>query len=248
MALPKVEYPVHVAQIAGLGGVKVRPFSGYEERALLTTKESEEASEIVAAIDEVLRRCTFEEYGTHNLTSFQAEQLFVAIRSYSVGPDVDVYVNNQYCDKNSDKGCPKSIHLNIPLNDIKVETPEGEPFDNNQHPSLLTTTIIVDGNLGFVATQPPMDRVTRFTNMNYDYAVALSIASIEKVFDAETVYTEFDDTEIAEWYDALPFQPRETLATFVLSAPTLKYRHEWTCDKCNKTHEIVLQGLDSFFG
>ena len=245
MSLPEIKYPIHNVFVAGIGDVKVRPFNGHEEKSLLTTKESDELKDTMAALDGILRACTFNEYGTDNLALFQVEQLFLGIRSVSVGPTSDVYLDNNVCEKEE---CPKAIHLTIDLSAPVVETFDGEQYDDKQHKDQLAKTILIDDDsMGVTVKCPSADRVAQF-QQQYDPIEAMAIASLDKPFDKDNVYTNFSDQEIADWYFNIPYVSRSEIETFVLQTPTLVYRSKWTCPNCQNTEDVILEGLDSFFG
>src|SRR5210317_2673568 len=65
--------------------VNYRPFLVKEEKVLLMAMESGESKEMLSAIKEIVKSCTFGEMLAENYPMFDIEYVFLQIRAKSVG-------------------------------------------------------------------------------------------------------------------------------------------------------------------
>ena len=65
--------------------IKYRPFLVKEEKVLLMAMESGDAKEMLSAIKEIVKSCTFGEMIAEEYPMFDIEYVFLQIRSKSVG-------------------------------------------------------------------------------------------------------------------------------------------------------------------
>jgi lipopolysaccharide biosynthesis regulator YciM len=78
----------------------------------------------------------------------------------------------------------------------------------------------------------------------------LIYASIEQVYDEDTVYHMKDSTrdEIIEFVDNLQQKDLENIRKFFDTMPKIEKKIEYKCKKCDYQESIVLEGVQSFFG
>ena len=72
--------------------IQYRPFLVKEEKVLLMAMESGESKEMIAAIKEIVKSCTFGEMNAEDYPMFDIEYVFLQIRSKSVGEVAKVKV------------------------------------------------------------------------------------------------------------------------------------------------------------
>lgn len=115
MPLPTIETPKYETKIPSTGKrVSYRPYLVKEEKILMLAMESENQTQIISAIKDIIRACTFEKVNPDNLSTFDLEFLFLKLRSKSVGEISKVGLK---CEK-----CTKTTQLEINLDAITVDT------------------------------------------------------------------------------------------------------------------------------
>jgi lipopolysaccharide biosynthesis regulator YciM len=82
-----------------------------------------------------------------------------------------------------------------------------------------------------------------------DVIMDLIYASIEQVYDEDTVYHMKDNTrdEIIEFVDNLQQKDLENIRKFFDTMPKLEKKIGYKCKKCDYQENIVLEGVQSFF-
>ena len=114
MALPKLDTPVYTLKLPSTQEeIKYRPFLVKEQKLLMMAQEGGEETDLINVITEVITSCTFNKVDTKKIAMFDAEYIFLQIRSKSVGSKVDVQVT---CPDDKETKVP----VNIDLDDIKV--------------------------------------------------------------------------------------------------------------------------------
>ena len=120
MPLPKIATPSYELELPSTGKtISYRPFLVKEEKLLVIALESEDTKQITNAIKAVIRACVLTKgVKVESLPTFDIEFLFLNIRGKSVGEDIEVKLV-----------CPDDetteVTVNINLDDIKVQKPEG---------------------------------------------------------------------------------------------------------------------------
>ena len=70
---------------------------------------------------------------------------------------------------------------------------------------------------------------------------------IEYIYDKETVYNDFNRSEMVDWLGNLNQEQFKKLTDYIQNVPKLSHEVEWTCNVCKKKETILLEGLQSFF-
>ena len=114
MALPKLETPVYTLNMPSTDEeVKYRPFLVKEQKRMMMAEESKNTKEIIDAVNQLITDCTFNKVDTKKIAMFDAEYIFLKIRSKSVGSKIDITVT-----------CPDDkktqVPVSIDLDDINV--------------------------------------------------------------------------------------------------------------------------------
>ena len=93
MALPKLETPVYTLTIPSTDEeIKYRPFLVKEQKRMIMAQESENETELLDAMKQLIRDCTFEKIDPATCPLFDAEYVFLQIRSKSVGETISVNI------------------------------------------------------------------------------------------------------------------------------------------------------------
>ena len=161
MALPKLETPTHTLLMPSTDEeIKFRPFLVKEQKRMLMAQESENTSEMVDAVNQLIKDCTFNKVDTKKIAMFDAEYIFLQIRSKSVGSKVDVQIT-----------CPDDKETRVPvtidLDEIKVAMME-------EH----TNEIQLTDEIKIVFKYPLLDTFTKYTKSSDTAKMSISDFSL----------------------------------------------------------------------
>jgi len=230
MALPKINHPTYKVVIPSTQkAITLRPYTVLEEKLLMMARSSNNPEDTISAIKQVLQNCIIEPVDVDTLATVDIEYLFLKLRSKSVGEIVDL----EYTDPDT----KEVIKFQINLEEIEVKK---NPEHNNK--------IMVTDTVGIVFKYPTLDDVkTVETSINEeDAAFGVLINCIEKIFDENTVYSEFTKTELEDFINNLSIESMNSIKTFFDTLPVLE--HSVTLkNKNGDTRIVTLKGITSFF-
>tara|TARA_B110000503_G_scaffold142212_1_gene238271 strand:+ start:280 stop:981 length:702 start_codon:yes stop_codon:yes gene_type:complete len=233
MALPIISVPKYSVTIPSTGiSVVYRPYLVKEEKILMIAMESEDQTQILGAVKEIIAACTFDKVKTESLALFDLEYIFLKLRSKSVG---EVSKIGLKC-----KECETSNEILIDLDTIEVQG-----LDN------INYTIMVNDNIGMKLRYPTVKDasiLSKYTGV--EAAMKTMIACIENIFDENKVYPAKDSTpkELEQFIDSLNSEQFKKLQVFFERMPVLSHKVGYTCSKCSTVNELVIKGLANFFG
>ena len=238
MPLPKITAPTYELVLPSSGRkVRYRPFLVKEEKLLIIAMESEDTKQITEAVKNVLKNCILTRgIKVEKLATFDIEYLFLNIRGKSVGEDVEVMIT---CPDDGETQVPALINLD----DIKVVT-------SDEH----TTDIKVDDTLSIRMKYPSMDEFIKnnfdVTDMDIDDTFKLIASCIEQVYSEEESWSASDCTnkELVEFIDQLGSKQFKEIEKFFETMPKLTHTLKVVNPKTKVENEILLEGLQSFFG
>ena len=238
MPLPKITAPTYELVLPSSGRkVRYRPFLVKEEKLLIIAMESEDTKQITEAVKNVLKNCILTRgIKVEKLATFDIEYLFLNIRGKSVGEDVEVMIT---CPDDGETQVPALINLD----DIKVVT-------SDEH----TTDIKVDDTLSIRMKYPSMDEFIKnnfdVTDMDIDDTFKLIASCIEQVYSEEESWSASDCTnkELVDFIDQLGSKQFKEIEKFFETMPKLTHTLKVVNPKTKVENEILLEGLQSFFG
>ena len=217
--------------------IKFRPFLVKEEKVLLMAMESGESKEMLSAIKEIVKSCTFGEMQAEDYPMFDIEYVFLQIRSKSVGEKTKLKIL-----------CPDDgktyAETEIDLSKIEVYV------DDDHSPNIL---IDEDRNLGVVMRYPALKDVDSDTlqgDINIQKTYKMITSCIEQIYEGEKVYLRKDtsDKELQEFVDNLSADQMQKLSKFYNTMPRLEHKVKVKNPKTEVESEVTLKGLASFFG
>ena len=217
--------------------IKFRPFLVKEEKVLLMAMESGESKEMLSAIKEIVKSCTFGEMIAENYPMFDIEYVFLQIRSKSVGEKTKLKIL-----------CPDDgktyADTEIDLSKIEVYV------DDDHSPNIM---IDEDRKLGVVMRYPALKDVDADTlqgDINIQKTYKMITSCIEQIYEGEKVYLRKDtsDKELQEFVDNLSADQMKKLSTFYNTMPRLEHKVKVKNPKTEVESEVTLKGLASFFG
>jgi len=239
MPLPKISTPTYELVLPSTGKkIKYRPFLVREEKILILALESEDEKQIANAVKTTLKDC-IQTRGikVENLPTFDIEYLFLNIRGKSVGEAVDLIIT-----------CPDDGETTVP---VKVYIDEVEVVKEKDH----TPDIDLDGNLTLRMKYPSL---SEFVSNNFsfnegddlDKSFEIIASCIDVIFNADDAWSASDVTkkELLSWMDGLNSNQFKEIENFFTSMPKLSHTIKVTNPNTKVESEIVLEGLQSFFG
>lgn len=258
MALPKkITYPIHTVEIPSTKKkIKVRPFTGKEEKLFLLAKtEPDNIQKIQEVIIQVISNCLIEVpkgFKVNELTLFDIEYIFLQLHAKSVDATIDFTYNNSEnittgkCKEN----CPDTIKCQVNIEEIRVQFPKKHDgkivlYDNED-----------TGMLGIKLNWPTAnilnslsEIVTLDESSQQEY---LTFECLEYFYDKDQVYTpdksnQDEIKEAKEIIAGLTFDQNKRIREFFDSMPLVAHDLVVTCPSCARTETIKLQGLQDFF-
>tara|TARA_B100001079_G_scaffold37624_1_gene28915 strand:+ start:28 stop:744 length:717 start_codon:yes stop_codon:yes gene_type:complete len=238
MPLPKITAPTYELVLPSSDRkVKYRPFLVKEEKLLIIAMESEDTKQITEAVKNVLKNCILTRgIKVEKLSTFDIEYLFLNIRGKSVGEDVEVMIT-----------CPDDGVTQVPavinLDDIKIVT-------SDEH----TRDIKIDDTLSIRMKYPSMDEFIKnnfdVSDMDIDDTFKLIASCIEQVYSEEESWSASDCTtkELVDFIDQLGSKQFKEVENFFTTMPKLSHTIKVVNPKTKVENEILLEGLQSFFG
>ena len=217
--------------------IKFRPFLVKEEKVLLMAMESGESKEMLSAIKEIVKSCTFGEMIAENYPMFDIEYVFLQIRSKSVGEKTKLKVL-----------CPDDGKTYA---ETEIDLSKIEVYVDDDH----TNNIMIDDDrkLGVVMRYPALKDVDADTlqgDINIQKTYKMITNCIDSIYEGEKVYSrkETSEKEIQEFVDGLTADQMKKLSAFYNSMPRLEHKIMVKNPKTEVESEVTLKGLASFFG
>ena len=233
MALPKLETPVYTLNLPSTDEeIKFRPFLVKEQKRIMMAQESENINEVIDSMNQLISDCTFNKIDTNKLAMFDAEYIFLQIRSKSVGSKIDVTIT-----------CPDDKETKVPhtldLDEINVAM-----FDDHTNEVQLTENIKV------IFKYPLLDTFTKYTSQSNttDMMFKLIQDCIDEVHwnDEVTNKVDMSEKDLSEFIDSLSTEQFAKMTKFFETMPRLRHKVEVKNPKTKVTSEVVLEGIQSF--
>jgi hypothetical protein len=234
MALPRIETPRYELKIPSTGEkVEYRPYLVKEEKILIIALESNDQSQMLRAVRDIISACTFDRLDIQNLALFDLEYVFLKLRGVSVGSKAEMKIK---CD-----ACEKFNEVSINLDDVNIKGKINKDVN-----------IKLTKDIGVTMKYPTVHSALLQTSEKlegYDAIMGTIIASIDSIYDKDNVYPAESSTkqELLDFIESLNQEQFGKLNTFFESLPTLQYDLEFECSSCGKKNSRELKGLQSFF-
>ena len=232
MPLLKIDQPLFDMTIPSTGKkILFRPFLVKEEKILLIAQQSENDSEIIRAIKQILNACIKEELDIDSLAIFDLEYMFLKLRARSV--------NNVVKLSYRDIEDGELYDFELDLDTIEVKMPE-----------VINSKIEINDTVGMTMKYPAAsitDRMKDFEN-EVDLMTFFIVNCIDSIYDEDNVYvaSEFSEAEITEFLDGLDVMSFEKIRQFFESVPRLYHKIEYT-NSIESKRTIELTSLKDFF-
>ena len=238
MPLPKISTPTYELVLPSSGRkIKYRPFLVKEEKILIIALESQDQKQIANSIKSILSNCILTR-GTKvdKLSTFDIEYLFLNVRGKSVGEQIEVMVT---CPDDEKTQVPMSINIDS----IKVEKSKDHKTD-----------IKLDDQYTLKMRYPSLNEFikTNFSvdEMKVDDTFDLIASCIDQIYSEEESWAQEDCTkkEMVEFLEQLNSSQFKDIETFFETMPKLSHKVKVKNPNTGVESEIVLEGLQNFFG
>lgn len=250
MSLPKIDLPTYeIKLVTHPTPIKFRPFLVKEEKILLMALQSENETNIMNSIKQVVNNCLFDNsVDIEKLPIFDLEYLFLNIRARSAGEEVDtVYMCRQPVKTKLEDGtevddvCANLMKVKVNLLEIKP------PISDLPSRIMLTNKIGLQMTLPTLKTFAPIKAVVE--SENTDAVFNLIYSCCEYVFDENGVYYTKETTreDFDNFLNSLTQEQFDTITRFFEMIPKIRHDAEHTCEKCGFDHKLVMEGLSDFF-
>ena len=232
MALPKLETPVYTLTIPSTDEeIKYRPFLVKEQKRMIMAQESENETELLDAMKQLIRDCTFNKIDPTTCPLFDAEYVFLQIRSKSVGETISVNIT-----------CPDDektiVSKTIPINEINISV-----FDDH------TNEVNVTDDIKITFDYPLLESYTTYnTATTTEMAFIVINDCLREISWGDKTYNKLDisDKELTDFIDNLNNEQFEKLMKFFETMPRLRHIIEVENPKTKVKSEVSLEGLQSF--
>ena len=237
MALPKIETPTYTMVLPSREGeIKFRPFTVKEEKILMIAAETGEQKDMLRAMSDVIKSCTYDVVICDDLPVFDIEYIFLQLRAKSVGEIAKFRVL-----------CPDDMetYTEIEIDLTKVDVQVDDDHDNK---------VVIDEkrNLGVVFDYPTLstyDISKDIDTVNTEDVFNLIYSCVNHIYEGDKIYPGKDSTlnEKKEFFESISQKNLVDIRKFFDSIPRLKQEVEGENPKTKVKSIVTLKGLQDFF-
>ena len=239
MPLPKISTPSYELVVPSTKKkIKFRPFLVKEEKVLILAMESQDNQQIANAVKDVIAACILTRgIKVETLSTFDIEYLFLNIRGKSVGEEVEVTIT---CPDDNETKVPSVINLD----EIKVQTDDNHSIDiklDDEYTMRMKYRTMDE----FIKTNFAVDG-----DVNVDDTFKLIASCVDQVYSEEESWSGADCTkkELSQFIESLNSKQFKSIEKFFETMPKLSHTVKVTNPNTKVESEVVLEGLQSFFG
>lgn len=241
--LPKIDVPIYEITLPLLQKkIKIRPFLVKEEKILLMAMESNDDNATLLAIKQIVNNCCIDKIDVDSLPILDLEYIFLQLRARSIGEIIELQYrcNNDIADGEETKKCNSIVKLEF--NALEIEP----TVDENHNKKIQLTP-----NLGVVMKYPDFKIMTKMEGLTETEMLSKMITGcIDYVYDNEQIYYAKDtkEEELIDFVDSLTREQFAKVQDFFDTIPKIKKTLNFKCGKCGYQEDVVLEGIQGFFG
>jgi hypothetical protein len=228
MALPTLSVPTFDVEVYSTKEkVKMRPFLVKEEKILILAAESNQRSDMIRAMQQVINSCSSGKIDAEKLPFFDLQNIFIKLRAQSIGKESEF---NLICGE-----CGHKTPTSLDLEQINLRV---TPNHNNK--------IMLTDEIGVVMKYPTAEVLINEDQPVFD----LVVSCVDKVFTLDEIHDAADQSheEISNFIDSLTSEQFDKIVEFFETAPKIFHNIEYTCSKCQTENTVVVDGVENFFG
>ena len=238
MPLPKISTPTYELVLPSSNKkIKYRPFLVKEEKILIIALESQDQKQIANAVKSIIASCILSRgIKVEKLSTFDIEYLFLNIRGKSVGEDIEVMVT-----------CPDDGKTQVPMS-INIDSIQVKKSDDHN------PDIKLDDQFTLRMRYPSLSEFIKsnFTaeDLKVDDTFDLIASCVDQVYSEEESWTQADCTkkELTEFLEQLNSSQFKDIEKFFDTMPKLQHTVKVKNPNTKVESEIVIEGLQNFFG
>ena len=238
MPLPRIATPTYELVLPSSNKkIKYRPFLVKEEKVLIIALESQDQKQIANAVKSIISSCILSRgIKVEKLSTFDIEYLFLNIRGKSVGEDIEVMVT-----------CPDDGKTQVPMS-INIDSIQIKKSDEHN------PDIKLDDQFTLRMRYPSLSEFIKsnFTmeDMKVDDTFELIASCVDQVYSEEESWTQEDCTkkELVDFIEQLNSSQFKEIEKFFDTMPKLSHKVKVINPNTKVESEIVLEGLQNFFG
>lgn len=238
MGLPKNDHVTFTITIPSTQVVrKFRPFLVKEEKILLTASQSNESTDILHAVDQVITNCALDDdFTTDALTTFDFDYVFIKLRAASVNNTITL----EFTDPDDEEY--KSTVL-VNLDEITVSVPD------------TSNKVVTESDVTIVLRYPTMKEMLAIIakieesveeEEVVDFFDLLLINCIDKIYNDEEVFDTYTDAELIEFLDGQTPATYEKIRAYLSNVPDVTHTVTYTTKEGEEAN-VVLKGINDFF-
>lgn len=228
MALPTIAVPTFDVEVYSTKEtVRMRPFLVKEEKILILAAESNQRSDMIRAMQQVIDSCSEGKLEAEKLPFFDLQNIFIKLRSQSIGKDSEF---NLICGE-----CGHKTPTALDLEQIGLQV-------SKDH----TNKIMLTDDVGIIMKYPTAEVLIDEDQPIFD----LVVSCVDKIFTLDEVHDSADQSieEISSFIDGLTTDQFDKIVKFFETAPKIFHNIEYTCPKCQTENTVVVDGVENFFG
>ena len=238
MPLPKIATPTYELVLPSSGRkIKYRPFLVKEEKILIIALESQDQKQIATAVKSILSSCILTK-GTKvdKLSTFDIEYLFLNVRGKSVGEQIEVMVT-----------CPDDGKTQVPMS-INIDSIKVQKSDNHNADIKLDDTYTL--RMRYPSLNEFIKSNFNAEDIKVDDTFELIASCVDQVYSEEESWAQEDCTkkELTNFIEQLNSSQFKEIEKFFDTMPKLAHTVKVKNPNTNVESEIVIEGLQSFFG
>ena len=234
MALPKLNSSTYELELPSTGEkLKYRPFLVKEQKTLMIAQESEDDKQIENAFAQIITDCVLDDVDPYIMPMFDIEYIFLKIRGKSVGEKVKLNLL-----------CPDDEKTRV---DVEIDLEEVDVQMSKDHTNVVDLT----EDVKMIMRYPCLKDMSGFDDTGEVSSMFDMIKRcVYEIHDGENIYNKVDisDKELDEFIDSMSTENFEGFSAFFETMPKLQHVIEVKNPKTKKKNEILIEGLQSFFG
>lgn len=213
--------------------LRFRPFLAGEQKNLLIAQETGGEEVVFEAIKSVTEACVLDPINFEDLVTYDAENLFLQIRSKAVGESVQTRLKCPVCEKTTLARLQLGdVELSGPMNNEPIQISDGR-FFKFSHPKMKSL------RLSFDSEQPiHIQDYVRFADC------------LESIQDNDLLLLkgkDFETVDAIELLDSLSVKDYDKIQEFFNDVPYLQLKTVLTCPHCKSVTPEILSGIQDFF-
>jgi hypothetical protein len=233
MTLPKIQHPTFRLEVPSTKKtLSFRPFLVKEEKILLMAKASQDPTDILTAIKQIVNNCCMvDNIDVNKFTIFDLEYLFLKIRANSVSNIVELSFRDNEDDKSYD--------FKVDLNQVKMKYPDD--IDNK---------IAIDDKTGIIMKYPSAEMYDdkNFLQLKEDALFELIVRCIDKIYQGDKLFDPktHSKEELEAFLDSVDTKTFEKIQNFLNNVPNMEYVISYK-NSMGNDRRIELKSLTDFF-